>query len=84
MPCVSAHQDQGTDWEVLWNHGTSRTVPVCPSPPLFLITLVPCRLTGLPPKYFPVPIAIMDGVIGIFDFLAKIFPQLEVCIGAWG
>jgi divinyl chlorophyllide a 8-vinyl-reductase len=45
---------------------------------------VPCRLTGLPPKYFPVPIAIMDGVIGIFDFLAKIFPQLEVCIGAWG
>lgn len=40
----------------------------------------------MPPKYFPVPIAIMDGVIGIFDFLAKIFPQLEVCcigLGAW-
>jgi hypothetical protein len=36
------------------------------------------RLTGLPPKYFPVPIALMDGIIGIFDFLAKIFPALEV------
>uniref|UniRef100_A0A383VRI4 Divinyl chlorophyllide a 8-vinyl-reductase, chloroplastic n=1 Tax=Tetradesmus obliquus TaxID=3088 RepID=A0A383VRI4_TETOB len=35
------------------------------------------RLTGLPPKYFPVPIALMDGIIGIFDFLAKIFPALE-------
>ena len=39
---------------------------------------VAARLTGLPPKYFPVPIAIMDGVIGIFDLLAKVFPQLEV------
>lgn len=35
------------------------------------------RLTGLPPKYFPVPIALMDGIIGIFDLLAKVFPQLE-------
>lgn len=38
------------------------------------------RLTGLPPKYFPVPIALMDGIIGIFDFLAKIFPGLEVSL----
>jgi divinyl chlorophyllide a 8-vinyl-reductase len=35
-------------------------------------------MTGLPPKYFPVPIALMDGIIGIFDLLAKVFPGLEV------
>jgi divinyl chlorophyllide a 8-vinyl-reductase len=40
--------------------------------------MMPRRLTGLPPKYFPVPIALMDGIIGIFDLLAKVFPQLEV------
>eukprot|EP00775_Hariotina_reticulata_P011214 gene11214-11363_t len=34
-------------------------------------------MTGLSPKYFPVPIALMDGIIGIFDLLAKVFPGLE-------
>lgn len=33
-------------------------------------------ITGRPPKYFPVPVAVMDGAIGLFDFLAKIFPGL--------
>jgi hypothetical protein len=44
----------------------------------YLLLAACCRLTGLPPKYFPVPIALMDGIIGIFDFLAKFFPALEV------
>ncbi|PNW88749.1 hypothetical protein CHLRE_01g042800v5 [Chlamydomonas reinhardtii] len=35
------------------------------------------NITGLPPKYFPVPVALMDGMIGLFDSLAKLFPQLE-------
>ncbi|KAG2482553.1 hypothetical protein HYH03_018512 [Edaphochlamys debaryana] len=34
------------------------------------------KITGLPPKYFPVPVALMDGMIGLFDGLAKIFPGL--------
>ena len=36
------------------------------------------RLTGLPPKYFPVPVALMDGIIGLLDLLSKAFPQLKV------
>lgn len=36
------------------------------------------RITGRDPNYFPVPMALMDGLIGIFDFLAKLFPALEV------
>ena len=36
------------------------------------------RITGKKPWYFPVPVALMDGIIGIFDGLASIFPQLEV------
>ena len=35
------------------------------------------RILGKEPKYFPVPVALMDGIIGIFDFLAKIFPGIE-------
>ncbi|GLC72861.1 hypothetical protein PLESTF_001301100 [Pleodorina starrii] len=35
------------------------------------------NITGLPPKYFPVPVALMDGMISIFDGLASIFPSLE-------
>ncbi|KXZ55167.1 hypothetical protein GPECTOR_3g314 [Gonium pectorale] len=35
------------------------------------------QITGLPPKYFPVPVALMDGMISIFDWLAGIFPALE-------
>lgn len=46
------------------------------------------QITGREPKYFPVPVALMDGIIGIFDFLAGIFPGLAVrahrgC-AAWG
>ncbi|EFJ44988.1 hypothetical protein VOLCADRAFT_76013 [Volvox carteri f. nagariensis] len=35
------------------------------------------QITGLPPKYFPVPVALMDGMISIFDALARLFPSLE-------
>ena len=34
-------------------------------------------ITGRKPWFFPVPVAVMDGAIGMFDFLASIFPQLE-------
>ena len=34
-------------------------------------------LLGKEPKYFPVPVALMDGIIRIFDFLAGVFPALE-------
>jgi divinyl chlorophyllide a 8-vinyl-reductase len=35
------------------------------------------QLVGREPKFFKVPIEIMDFVIGVLDFLAKIFPGLE-------
>lgn len=35
------------------------------------------RLVGKEPKFFPVPVALMDGIIRIFDFLAGLFPALE-------
>ena len=34
---------------------------------------------GRPTKYFPVPVALMDGIIGILDILTKLFPQMAVC-----
>ncbi len=34
-------------------------------------------LTGRKPWFFPVPVAVMDGAIGLFDWLASIFPSLE-------
>jgi divinyl chlorophyllide a 8-vinyl-reductase len=34
-------------------------------------------IVGKEPKFFAVPVALMDGIIGIFDFLAKLFPGLE-------
>ena len=34
-------------------------------------------LTGKKPFFFPVPVAVMDGAIGLFDWLASIFPSLE-------
>jgi hypothetical protein len=40
------------------------------------------KLTGLPPKYFPVPVALMDGVIGILDFFARFFPD-KFEVGGW-
>ncbi|GAX78735.1 hypothetical protein CEUSTIGMA_g6172.t1 [Chlamydomonas eustigma] len=33
------------------------------------------RITGQTPNYFPVPVALMDGIIGLLDFLARFFPQ---------
>lgn len=36
-------------------------------------------ILGKPPKYFPVPVALMDGIIGLLDLLAKVFPGLKVC-----
>jgi divinyl chlorophyllide a 8-vinyl-reductase len=35
-------------------------------------------ILGKEPKYFSVPVALMDGIIGFFDFLARFFPSLEV------
>lgn len=34
-------------------------------------------LMGEKPKYFPVPVSLMDGIIGIFEFLSQFFPSLE-------
>mmetsp|Transcript_10316 Transcript_10316/g.28048 ORF Transcript_10316/g.28048 Transcript_10316/m.28048 type:complete len:421 (-) Transcript_10316:63-1325(-) len=34
-------------------------------------------LMGEKPKYFPVPVSLMDGIIGIFEFLSRWFPNLE-------
>lgn len=34
-------------------------------------------LTGRKPWFFPVPVAVMDGAIGLFDWLASVFPSLE-------
>lgn len=33
------------------------------------------KLSGQTPKYFPVPVALMDGIIGMLDFFAKFFPD---------
>lgn len=33
------------------------------------------ELAGKEPKYIQVPVALMDGIIGILDFLAKFFPK---------
>lgn len=44
------------------------------------------RLAGVKPNTFPVPIAIMDTLIGVFDFIAKLFPGMAVsscCGGGW-
>lgn len=35
------------------------------------------RLVGKEPKFFKVPIEIMDFAIGVLDFLVKIFPSME-------
>ncbi|CAL9108977.1 unnamed protein product [Musa acuminata var. zebrina] len=35
------------------------------------------KLLGREPKFFKVPIEVMDFVIGVLDFLAKLFPSLE-------
>jgi uncharacterized protein YbjT (DUF2867 family) len=37
-------------------------------------------ILGTKPKYFPVPVALMDGIIGFLDLLARVFPGLKV----WG
>jgi divinyl chlorophyllide a 8-vinyl-reductase len=34
-------------------------------------------ITGRPSNLFPVPVALMDGIIGLLDLLAKVFPQLK-------
>jgi divinyl chlorophyllide a 8-vinyl-reductase len=40
------------------------------------------RITGNKPNYFPVPVALMDGIIGLLDFFAKFLPnQFEVSCG---
>ena len=34
-------------------------------------------LMGEKPKYFPVPVSLMDGIISIFEFFSRWFPSLE-------
>lgn len=41
------------------------------------------RIAGVKPFYFPVPVALMDGIISIFDTLARVFPGMKVG-GLWG
>ena len=36
------------------------------------------ELAGRKPNFIQVPVAFMDGIIGILDFFAKLFPGLEV------
>ena len=35
------------------------------------------RLARVKPNYFPVPVALMDGIISALDLLARLFPQME-------
>ncbi|KAK9810476.1 hypothetical protein WJX72_011318 [[Myrmecia] bisecta] len=35
------------------------------------------ELVGKKPNLFPVPVSLMDGIIGFFDLLTKLFPNLE-------
>lgn len=37
------------------------------------------ELAGRKPNFIQVPVALMDGIIGFLDLLAKAFPGLEVC-----
>ena len=45
-------------------------------------------ITGRKPWVFPVPVALMDGIIALLDSLASVFPGLKVRArlvgGAWG
>ena len=36
------------------------------------------QLAERKPSFIKVPVALMDGIIGVLDFLARIFPGLEV------
>lgn len=36
------------------------------------------QLAERKPSFIKVPVALMDGIIGFLDFLARIFPGLEV------
>lgn len=36
------------------------------------------ELAGRKPNFIQVPVALMDGIIGILDFLTRLFPNLEV------
>ena len=36
------------------------------------------ELAGRKPKYISVPVALMDGIIGFLDFLARFIPSMEV------
>lgn len=38
------------------------------------------RITGQPTNYFPVPVALMDGIIGLIDFFAR---WVWVGVGGW-
>lgn len=35
------------------------------------------RLAKVKPNYFPVPVALMDGIISLLDLLSRFFPQME-------
>lgn len=40
------------------------------------------ELAKVKPNSLQVPVALMDGIIGILDFFARFFPALEVCAGS--
>ena len=39
------------------------------------------ELSGKKPKFIRAPIGLMDGIISVFDGLARVFPALEVSFG---
>ena len=39
------------------------------------------ELSGRKPKFIRAPIGLMDGIISVFDGLARVFPALEVSLG---
>ena len=39
------------------------------------------ELSGKKPKFIRAPIGLMDGIISVFDGLARVFPALEVSLG---
>ncbi len=39
------------------------------------------ELSGKKPRFIRAPIGLMDGIISVFDGLARVFPALEVSLG---
>lgn len=55
-----------------------------PCPVQLLAVWLLLQITGQRENLLSVPVALMDGIIGILDFFAKFFPaQFEVCGLGW-